>query len=170
MYKRISKKHGPSRRGSDTAFHFAWQFFPFLLLPPPPFEALSSSLPSSRSFFSFSFFPFLLHTVFFFFPPDSPMRRWCPTTEAAQWRSGMNHLVREAPICIKGNSMSTRDMFDSSDAFTMPLIALLPLQYSLNSFFFFFFLYILALRQGYAFTHDSSMKRVFFHFFLFFFQ
>lgn len=105
----------------DNSFRFS--FFLLLLSTLP--QALSL-----RFIFSFSSFfpapnsPFLslFLSVFFFFhklsffslPPDFLIRRWCSTTEAAQWRSGISHLVREALICIKGNPMNTREnMFDS---------------------------------------------------------
>lgn len=168
MYKRISKKHGPSRRGSDTAFHFAWQFFPFLFLPAPSFDTPSSSLSSFHFFFlfllpnpqpplSFSLSVCLLlfsQTVLFSLPPDFLIRRWCSTTEAAQWRSGISHLVREALIRIKGNPMNTREnMFDSIRE---------SLFYYCNIRWFIFFFSFLALRSRA--THPlrgSSMKRFF---------
>lgn len=59
MYKRkISKKHGSSRRGFDTAFHFAWRLFFFSQFLSPPLSTLSNFLPFTLFLpcnFSFSF-------------------------------------------------------------------------------------------------------------------
>lgn len=174
MYKRISKKHGPSRRGSDTAFHFAWQFFPFLFLPAPSFDTPSSSLSSFHFFFLFLLpnpqlplsFPLSVclllfsQTVLFSLPPDFLIRRWCSTTEAAQWRSGISHLVKEALIRIKRNPMNTKEnMFDSIRE---------SLFYYCNIRWFIFFLAFLRYAPELRIHSVAAPWSGFFQFFFFF--